>query len=533
MVRRRVILAGQRERLLHWTNRRSFAMSTRNVLRRTILLPVALAFAAIVAADNEAFVTPLSEQPPWAAENAMQLNLSIAQEWLPQQYTVVPLTNSLGANMSSSARGVISVNGELKAAEPSDYNTINDPNDIAFLSCDNNSGDEVGGEDSSNDSFIGSNKMLNDLMRAKPKAIILYSVRSVWCNLDSDGPLEYSSLFSMADPSESIQVLGYLNETDKSVKASITGSTALSPDDSHHGPNKSSVAMSILYTITGLVTLLFVVIIGTGAVKAHRYPERYGPRGAAGGRPRQSRAKGIARAVLETIPIVKFGNQQPSKPDPELELETATTDGQDMGAHRTVSNASKEMSGAAANSGSAAATPRHSQAPDRPSDVGGAHLGCTICTEDFEVGEDVRVLPCGHHFHPHCIDPWLINVSGTCPLCRFDLRHGNPGRPSTADDTSSLPPPLAWETEDGEGDAIPAPQRNRLSRLFDINWLRQASREEQMETLRRIVAERREHSSQETETDGEERRQGVRLADKLKEKFRIRTRAQSLPRDRS
>jgi hypothetical protein len=26
------------------------------------------------------------------------------------------------------------------------------------------------------------------------------------------------------------------------------------------------------------------------------------------------------------------------------------------------------------------------------------------------------VLPCQHKYHPNCIDPWLLNVSGTCPL---------------------------------------------------------------------------------------------------------------------
>ena len=43
-------------------------------------------------------------------------------------------------------------------------------------------------------------------------------------------------------------------------------------------------------------------------------------------------------------------------------------------------------------------------------------LGCSICTEDFVKGEDVRLLPCNHQYHPECIDPWLLNVSGTCPL---------------------------------------------------------------------------------------------------------------------
>jgi hypothetical protein len=259
--------------------------------------------------------------------------------------------------------------------------------------------------------------MLNDLMRVKPKAIIFYSTSNNWCALTQTGPMDYTTILSMVDTAESQQVLTYLNGTTGTVKATIVGNnTSSDTDSSHHGPNKSSVAMSILYTITGLVTLLFVIIIATGAVRAHRYPERYGPRGAAGGRPRQSRAKGIARAVLDTIPIVKFNNQQPTKPDPELELETGTTDGQDVGPHRSNSNASKEMSGGAAVAGHAAATPRSSSVPDQVENPDGAHLGCTICTEDFKVGEDVRVLPCSHQFHPNCIDPWLINVSGTCPL---------------------------------------------------------------------------------------------------------------------
>jgi hypothetical protein len=41
---------------------------------------------------------------------------------------------------------------------------------------------------------------------------------------------------------------------------------------------------------------------------------------------------------------------------------------------------------------------------------------CSICTEDFVEDESLRPLPCGHRFHPSCIDPWLSRRSITCPL---------------------------------------------------------------------------------------------------------------------
>ena len=47
---------------------------------------------------------------------------------------------------------------------------------------------------------------------------------------------------------------------------------------------------------------------------------------------------------------------------------------------------------------------------------GSMSVNCSICTEDFVQGEDIRVLPCRHKFHLPCIEPWLLNISGTCPL---------------------------------------------------------------------------------------------------------------------
>jgi hypothetical protein len=43
-------------------------------------------------------------------------------------------------------------------------------------------------------------------------------------------------------------------------------------------------------------------------------------------------------------------------------------------------------------------------------------LSCSVCTDDFVESEKVRILPCGHIYHQHCIDPWLLERSGTCPM---------------------------------------------------------------------------------------------------------------------
>jgi RING finger protein 165 len=41
---------------------------------------------------------------------------------------------------------------------------------------------------------------------------------------------------------------------------------------------------------------------------------------------------------------------------------------------------------------------------------------CSICTEEFSGGSDLRKLPCGHLYHPRCIDQWLRDFGVTCPL---------------------------------------------------------------------------------------------------------------------
>jgi len=49
---------------------------------------------------------------------------------------------------------------------------------------------------------------------------------------------------------------------------------------------------------------------------------------------------------------------------------------------------------------------------------------CTVCIEDFVLGEEALRLPCGHLFHEHCIKTWLQKHS-QCPVCRYELPTDN------------------------------------------------------------------------------------------------------------
>ena len=47
---------------------------------------------------------------------------------------------------------------------------------------------------------------------------------------------------------------------------------------------------------------------------------------------------------------------------------------------------------------------------------------CSICIDEFEEGEMVRLLPrCNHAFHTECIIPWLTERQGCCPLCKVSV----------------------------------------------------------------------------------------------------------------
>ena len=50
----------------------------------------------------------------------------------------------------------------------------------------------------------------------------------------------------------------------------------------------------------------------------------------------------------------------------------------------------------------------------------GVENSCAVCKDEFEIGQELILMPCKHYFHIDCLIPWL-NERNSCPVCRFEL----------------------------------------------------------------------------------------------------------------
>ena len=426
----------------------------------------------------------------------------------------------------------IEVEGHLVTVDASNVNEVSEPNDptnqFIYLSCDPEA--YTGNLDASDVFRLAVNQPRADI-------VILYSEHSDHCATTGLDSLPAINGILTTTEAMAATMLASLDLTEDS-----EGSVTILPDlnaytnstndsDFSNGLGQSpttAVAMIILYSITGIITALFVIIIVTGAIRAHRHPERYGPRTIIGGRGRQSRARGIARAMLDTLPIVKFGDRlepHTAQKDPtNADIEMNNTE-----QPNTTPRPSPDDTTATSNSAPSA----DGQASSGDGTDAEGHLGCSICTEDFTKGEEVRVLPCNHKFHPDCVDPWLLNVSGTCPLCRIDLRPQGEEAEETnrTEGESELPPPLARERRESTAGASQhetGPRALRRGTITELRRMAAGSNEDRIAALRRYRLERRGRSTDAEQDEGERRG----LARRLRERFRVRTEGRDAPPER-
>ncbi|XP_042335402.1 E3 ubiquitin-protein ligase ZNRF4-like [Sceloporus undulatus] len=59
---------------------------------------------------------------------------------------------------------------------------------------------------------------------------------------------------------------------------------------------------------------------------------------------------------------------------------------------------------------------------------GDRYESCVICMAEYEAGDQLKILPCGHAYHNTCINTWLLvqpRTGKSCPICKQKINVAN------------------------------------------------------------------------------------------------------------
>ncbi|CAI2178505.1 16157_t:CDS:2 [Funneliformis geosporum] len=367
--------------------------------------------------------------------------------------TVCKLTNI------SNAPG-IAIDGSLRLWPDLNQNVQNlyeDNEWIAFIKCDDNP-----------------NTNLQNVLIAEENnasASVFYTVTSKPCqNLTSDRIKK--PLFTTTEQSCSEVINQFRPQKDE-----ITA--VIKPDGNSNNINPSApisvngsednrviatyqTAMIVLYAVSGVVLGLFFIVVITNIIRnrlnAPAAPPSQGQDTNA--RPR----RGIARSVLDSFPVFLFTMGMKDYNDEnkdleggkgkeleaDIELETTSPDvmksapqAEEIEENENSSNLySKNTNENFVTNNDINSEKNKPDLPQVPpiaqinnsshirsistgsilsaltnNKVQDGQLTCPICLDDFESGVELRILPCHHQI---CIDPWLLDISPLCPMCKTD-----------------------------------------------------------------------------------------------------------------
>lgn len=94
---------------------------------------------------------------------------------------------------------------------------------------------------------------------------------------------------------------------------------------------------------------------------------------------------------------------------------------------------------------------KYSEVPDEIKEPN-ADGTCSICLEEFNGDDEVRVLLCKHYFHKTCIDRWLGEENVRCPLCRHDSREISSNNNNSLEDNTTADNDAVSCTSSEEGE---------------------------------------------------------------------------------